>query len=474
MPKFKLIKEIYNNLIFPDGTPPLFIAAAVLIGILISPLLVVAGIGFGIYTLVNFIKNGGKVSDDESNSDKAFEKLENDTNQVTKAYAKLHPALRYLPGSNIIPSPDKLELGARQSITAAKLTDNLSHDDQVKAASKQLAKNAYAYFSKELKEYREALSTIGKVAFSGVKQAVSSDSLKANEHLNAAQGFFANKQFPIDKKLQDMMDDIDTENYIEKIDLLKKGIQGGTGLADEYWNTFYGGWKLVEENGEQRLHLGGDYVGPENKGLFQHMQELEYLASEDKKREESEELTGEDLLNKKKNDELERKIFLKYICFNVKQQLKGLIQKASEQVEIVERENFDPGDEIPFLNYRIRGKKELIAKMRLEVSQETSKGPENRNSKLVEQLTTRIQFQNDEIDRMQNEIDSLRNLDKLGSSLGIDPKEEVDALSSTIKELKEQKKVMNVDLKKQKDALNKNYGRGWKSKITEEEKKTLE
>jgi hypothetical protein len=67
---------------------------------LISPLLIVAGLGFRFYTLFNLIKNGGRVKDTESESEKSLERIQRDADDVGSAYANLYPVMKYLPGAS--------------------------------------------------------------------------------------------------------------------------------------------------------------------------------------------------------------------------------------------------------------------------------------------------------------------------------------------------------------------------------------
>ena len=113
MTTFEMIKEVYNNLIFPNGTPRGFIAAAAITGVLISPLLVVAGVSFGLYSLVNFIKNRGKGKASESQDSKEIAKLKKHATKVGDAYATLYPILKYLPGGSKLQHLNQVALLSR-------------------------------------------------------------------------------------------------------------------------------------------------------------------------------------------------------------------------------------------------------------------------------------------------------------------------------------------------------------------------
>ena len=116
-------------------------------------------------------------------------------------------------------------------------------------------------FDAKIKEYKKSLNTLYTVGQSVAVRAFSLDQTVGA--LEAASAAFGGTKIhtPIDNELQKVMKDINTENCAEKIQLLKDGIQGCTGLNKEGWEEFYGGYKLVGEGENRVLKLGGEYGG---------------------------------------------------------------------------------------------------------------------------------------------------------------------------------------------------------------------
>lgn len=444
MTTFKMIKEIYNNLIFPDGTPTLFIAAAVFIGILISPLLIVAGVGFGFYTLFNLIKNGGRVKDTESESEKSLERIQRDADDVASAYANLYPVMKYLPGASKIPTPVSLEKHTNQIFTGIRLTSAVAGNQTAQNAGKQIAENADALFDAKIKEYKKSLNTLYTVGQSVAVRAFSLDqTVGALEAAIAAFGG-TKTHTPIDNELQKVMKDINTENCSEKIQLLKDGIQGCTGLNKEGWEEFYGGYKLVGEGENRVLKLGGEYGPAENNHLFVHMQELEYLNESKKNRPIASEAHQH-------NQAIATLAYVKHVRLRVSGTLQVLDREAKK---LLQNLRFEKGlkrldlrgeidDEVSYVSTQIKAIEEVIANSR----QNILVAKENGDNVLVSSLTTLIEQKTQRLDYWQRERDRLAELYGRLSNVGTDIRDEVAALIDTIKSLEEQKKGADKEVK---------------------------
>lgn len=349
MTTFEMIKEVYNNLIFPNGTPKVFIAAAVVIGILISPLLVVAGVGFGLYSLVNLIKNRGKGKDPESQVNKEIAKLKKDATKVGGAYATLYPVLKYLPGGSKLKNPVEVEGNIESIFTVINVGAATVQNNTAKKVGTRLAENAFDYIRTKMKNYKQAATTIIEVGQGFLASATGSDEF--SQALNAAaKNFGAKVHTPVDQELSNAMKDIDENNYLDKIKILKDTIKESCGLKGSQWAAFYG----TPQDVEGKTKFGGEYAGNKNNNLFVYMQQLEYYAELEKKhrekkhRKKPQEIRLQEIRLEvaKATATTKMKDLLSVANLALVDGLKGLKSDASHSLEILATEKIDLLQEI--------------------------------------------------------------------------------------------------------------------------------